>query len=408
MNIFTKLTGMRKKLTRLSNDEPVTKLALAVIILLDIFILSIIFGGLDDHTAQLTSPSEYFPHQCRMALINQDWSSDNQLGRLQGMVLSNYNNWSYQHQNPFEKSRIEKMHPSCADFYQHVRKIAEDHELKAVFIKRQKAESRKRKLVKAFDKENESYDTALLECIAGQPDSKLKSIAATQKQRSKEIDRLSGEIKGFNSTINQAPSVKELWNLIPTNDEAQREQLIDDLNRYEKLYLFKELLWQLLFLLPLLAIFCIWNSRSVKKEHSIQGLISAHLMVVAAIPILIKLIQVVLELIPMHFFKDLFELMERLHMVALWHYAVIILTIAIALICVFIIQKKFFSKVKLNEKRLSKGACYACGKRLPGGKASACPFCGAKQRRTCSKCGAETYATAVYCDHCGHQEQPDL
>ena len=36
------------------NEEPLNKLSLAVIILLDIFVLSLLFAGLDDHSGQLT------------------------------------------------------------------------------------------------------------------------------------------------------------------------------------------------------------------------------------------------------------------------------------------------------------------------------------------------------------------
>ena len=71
-SFLKKIVGFKNKLTRLNDDEPVTMLALAIIILLDVFILSIIFGGLDDHTDQLTSPADYFPYQCRQVFITKD------------------------------------------------------------------------------------------------------------------------------------------------------------------------------------------------------------------------------------------------------------------------------------------------------------------------------------------------
>lgn len=40
------------------------------------------------------------------------------MDRLQSMALTDYNNYSYRHNSPFEGSRIEKMHPLCKTFYE--------------------------------------------------------------------------------------------------------------------------------------------------------------------------------------------------------------------------------------------------------------------------------------------------
>ncbi|MFC1765067.1 hypothetical protein ACFL6U_23725 [Planctomycetota bacterium] len=401
---FKRITGFKNKLTRLSEQEPITKLALAVIILLDIFILSIIFGGLEDHTDQLTSPTEYFPHHCRQVFIRKDWTEANKIAKLQQLVLTDYNNYSYRHDSPFEKPKIAKMHPLCKEFYEKIRLIAENGTLKALFIERQQAAKKKDQLIKQYDKEHEVYDTKLLENIAGKDNGELSSMTNSMKAKGREIDRLNAQITDLNEKINGYVLVKHFWDLARPGDITRRENLIRDLNRFEKIYLFRELLWQLLFLLPLLAIFSVWHAKSIKKARNIQGLISAHLIVVASIPIVFKIVDVVLELIPYHFFKDLFELLERLHIIALWHYFVIILAIGVGLFFVFIIQKKIFSKERLYQKRLSKGGCYSCGKTLPEMKAAACPFCGTKQLRKCAGCDTETHFSGKFCTNCGQEQ----
>ena len=408
-SFFKKITGFKNTLTRLNDQEPMTKLALAIIILLDIFILSIIFGGLDDHTDQLTSPDEYFPHQCRQVFITEDWTQANKTAKLQQLVLTDYNNYSYRHDSPFERSKIAKMHPLCSEFYEKIRLVAGNGALKDLFIKRQQAVKKKDELVKQYDKENEVYDTKLLENIAGKDSGELSSMANSMKAKGREIDRLKAQIEDLNGRINSDALVKDFWDLSRPGDAARRESLVGDLNRFEKIYLFRKLLWQLLFLLPLLVVFCLWHAKSIKKTRNIQSLISAHLIVVVSIPILLKVVEVVLELIPFHFFKDLFEVLERLHSIALWHYFVIILAIGVALFCVFIIQKKIFSQESLYKKRLSKGACYSCGKALPEKKAAACPFCGAKQLRKCVGCDTDTYITGKFCTNCGQEQtaQPE-
>jgi len=399
-----KMTDFKNKLTRLNDGEPVTKPALAVIIFLDVFILSIIFGGLADHTRQLTSPDEYFPHQCRQAFIEKDWTQANKMAKLQQLVLTDYNRYSYRHDSPFEVSRIRKMHPLCGEFYKQARLIADSGALKDLFVNRQQTAKKKDQLVKQYDRENEVYDTKLLEKIEDKSSSELSSMADSLKNKAAEIDRLDARVKDLDTSINSDPLVKDSWSLIRPGEGSRRESLIVDLNRFERIYLFKELMWQLLFLLPLLTVFCVWHAMSVKRDGRIQGLISAHLVVVASIPIVIKVGDVVLELIPYHFFKELFDLLERLHIIALWHYFVIIASVAIAVLCIFIIQRKVFSKARLHEKRLSRGACHSCGRTLPERKSTVCPFCGEKQLRKCTECGADTYVTGMYCIHCGQEQ----
>lgn len=407
-SFFKKLIGFKNTLTRLNDQEPMTKFALAIIILLDIFILSIIFGGLNDHTAQLTSPGEYFPYQCRQVFITQDWTQANKITKLQQLVLFDYNNYSYRYDSPLEKPKIANMHPLCSEFYEKIRVLAENGALKNLFIERQQAEKKKGELLKQYDTENEVYDTKLLENIAGKDNGELSSTANFMKANAREIDRLNGQLEDLKEKINSDALVQDFWDLARPGDSVRRESLIDDLNRFEKIYLFRELLWQLLFLLPLLVVFCLWHAKSIKKTRNIQGLISAHLIVVVSIPILLKVVNVVLELIPFRFFKDLFEVLERLHIIALWHYLVIVLAIVVALFCVFIIQRKIFNQEALYKKRLSKGACFSCGKTLPEKKTAACPFCGAKQFRKCTGCGADTYITGKFCANCGQEQAAQL
>jgi len=282
--------------------------------------------------------------------------------------------------------------------------IAENASLKGLFVERQRADKNKGQLVKQYDRENEVYDTKLLEDIASRNTRELSSMEASLRGKAAQIDKLNAQIEDLDASINRDPLVQEFWALAWSDGGSRRESLIADLNRFERIYLFRELLWQLLFLVPLLAIFCAWHARSVARSRAIQGLISAHLIVVAAIPIVIKIGDVVRELIPYHFLKELFDLLERLHIIALWHYLVIVLAVAVALFAVFIIQKKLFNKARLHERRLSMGACHACGKKLPEKQSGACPFCGEKQLRRCTGCGAETYMTGAYCVHCGQEQ----
>lgn len=87
-------------------------------------------------------------------------------------------------------------------------------------------------------------------------------------------------------------------------------------------------------------------------------------------------------------------------LVALWHYLVMALAVAFALAAVLLIQRRLFSRERLLEKRIAKGQCQQCGKRLPAG-ARACPSCGFGQYRTCPRCDGATPVHARHCTACG-------
>ncbi len=157
---------------------------------------------------------------------------------------------------------------------------------------------------------------------------------------------------------------------------------------------------QLLFLLPLLATFAVWHGASARRGRGLQALVAAHLVVVASIPLIFRIAEAVYDVLPKRFLKRFIELLVSLKLVAIWHYLVIALGVAAALATVFAIQRWLFSRERLLERRIAKGECQSCGKRLPAG-ARACPFCGYGQRRACSSCGGRTPVHAPFCSECG-------
>ncbi|WP_372845633.1 hypothetical protein [Pontiella sp.] len=115
---------------------------------------------------------------------------------------------------------------------------------------------------------------------------------------------------------------------------------------------------QLLFLIPIFAVFYFWSERSVKKDNRIQSLIASHLLVVAFIPILIKLMKLVVDLIPDHFFNALFRI---LHLIAIWHYLVILGAVALGLLSIS--SRKKCSTAKSGFRN----GCHHCGVKTANG-----------------------------------------
>jgi hypothetical protein len=399
MNFIKGALAFKGKLTRFNEEEPLGKLSLIIVILLDIFLLSIVFVGLEAHTSQLTSVQEYFPWECRQVLIENQWSNANKLDRLQNIVLNDYNNY-LRRGSFFDENKLDKMHPDCKEYFQSIKAIAESQSIKNMFIKRQSLQRKRSDWRTRHNIGKDVYDTQLREKIANNKSNPGTSITDSMQGASGEYEKINAEIVATSSKINNQQLVKDFFELIGPSSSSKRDKLISDLKKYEIIYAFKGLCWQFLFLLPIFGGALFWHVRSTNKKFATQTLFSTHLLTIASIPILFKIVELVLDLIPNTFFRALFELLEKLHIMALWHYLLIVVSLLVAILLVYLIQKKFFNKQRIYEKRLISGKCCLCGKKLPP-KSGHCPFCGKNQMRQCSHCQSDTFLGGSCCVNCG-------
>jgi len=200
--------------------------------------------------------------------------------------------------------------------------------------------------------------------------------------------------------IDSNAKIKQLWEGLQGTQDQDRQTLLTDLRALNFWYPVKKLAMQMLFLLPLLAVFYAWNCVSIKNNRGLQVLVSAHLVGISFIPILCKTLETVYDIIPKKLLKRLIDLLESLKLVAIWHYLVMALAVAAALFLIYIFQKKLFSREKLIERRITKNECQQCGKHLPVG-AQACPFCGFAQFKSCRNCNKMMHVHGKYCQLCG-------
>jgi len=399
MNFIKRTLAFKNSLTRFNEEEPLSKLSLIIVILLDIFLLSVVFYGLEAHTSQLRTDQEYFPWECRQVLIEDQWSDANKLDRLQNIVLNDYNNY-LRLDSFFDEDKISKMHPDCREYFQSVKKIAKNQKIKNMFISRQSLQLK----LSAWRKEHKTgkdvYDTQLLEKIADNNSKPGESVTGSMQGISREYERINAELAALSSTISKQQLVKDFFEKFGPSNSSKREDLISDLKHYKLSYAFREFFWQLLFLLPIFGAALLWYIRSTNKKFATQTLFSSHLLTIASIPILLKIVELVLDLIPNTFFRVLFDLLENLHIIALWHYFLILISLLVAILLVYFIQRKFFNKQRIYEKRLMAGKCCFCGKKLPAENRH-CPFCGKNQMRQCSHCKSDTFVGGTFCVNCG-------
>ncbi len=393
-----KFNNIKANLTSL-DSQPLSKASLIIILFLDIFILTSIFDGLDKHTRQISSPDEYVPYSCREIVINRDWNPTNRMDYLSSIILSSNNSY-YQ----IEEKKKEH-HPVCEPYLDLLDQMKSNKELIALFDDRGKFQGEAKDLQRDIDNLKGAYDTSLLETIAKQKEGQanVENIRKEVQAKTSALNTLRAQIESLEQKINGNAKVKQLWEKLETLRPADREKLKTELRTMYFWHPVKKLGMQMIFLLPLFAIFYIWNNASIRKSRSIQTLVSSHLLVVSFIPIFFKIIETIYDIIPKILLKKLIDLLESLKLVALWNYLVIAVAIAAALFLIYIFQKKLFSRDKLMARRITKGLCQQCGKHLPSGS-QACSFCGFVQFKPCGVCNQPTLVYGKFCKACGTEQ----
>lgn len=398
--IKDKLFRVKASLTNFDN-QPLSKATLVILLFLDIFILTAIFNGLDAHTRQLSTPNEYIPSACRQMMIDRTWNPTNRIDNLSQLVNISNNSYDYR---PKESQR--ERHPSCTPYLTLLDRIKNDKAMASNFDERTKAVREAEELQRRIGQLKGRYDTALLETIARQPEpaTEVDATRAEFKQKSSALNSLKTRIAALDELINADPTVAALWARLQSSQASDRQALLAELRTLNFWYPVKKLGMQMIFLLPLLALFYLWNSASIRNSRGLQTLVSSHLLVVSFIPVFCKLLETIYDIIPKKLLQSLMALLKSMKLVAVWHYLIIALAIGAALFLIYIFQKKLFSREKLLERRISRGECQQCGKRMPAG-ANACPFCGFVQHQPCCGCSRPTHVHGKFCRECGSLQE---
>jgi len=395
MGLRRYLGSMRGHLTQL-NRQPLSRAALVIVLLLDAFVLSSIFDGLARHTAQLTQPDEAVPMRCRDIVLDRQWTPAGRLEQLGEVVAAHTAALAWQTRTPGVAP-----HPVCAPVVHALDAVLADAALAQRFddaraLRRQAADLRTQ-----TNRLKGNYDTALLEKIAsdGAP-AQSDRLAQDIKAKTAALDETTGRLTQLETAIDREPHVQALWQRIDAVQAADRERLRADLRQLESWYPARRLGWEALFLAPLIGAFYLWNAASIRRARPVQTLVSAHLLVVAFIPALCRLLQLVYDILPRRFLQQLIALLESLNLVALWNYLAIALAVGGSLVLIYGVQNKLFARDKLLARRIARGQCQDCGLALPPGSAF-CPACGFGQFAPCAHCGQPTHVHGRFCRECG-------
>lgn len=365
LRLKTRFSEISARLTRITENEPLSMVSIGLVVLLDLFILVNLFNGLNEQTRQLTSPEAYIPTVCRQIVIDKNWVAETKMQDLSQLILRDQR--SYWEPLPDRKDK----HPICQDLDAAITKMKDDKTLLAFFEERDK-------LVKRY----RSYDSH-------------------QKQTDPEADKILADIRLIDEKINAVPVVAGFWATVEARS-ALSETLTKDLRRINFTFPLKRLAVNILFLLPVIVILYLWNSASIRKNRYLQTFISSHLLIVSFIPAFFEVCRAVFDLIPHRLLREIMAFLELWHLTAIWYYLLMAAAVAAALFLIYLFQKKVFTKERLMKRRLEKKKCIDCGRPLAQ-TLPFCPFCGGSQQATCPHCRQETLQGASFCTRCGRK-----
>lgn len=391
--------------TRTINNEPLNKVSLIVIIVVDIVILTNVFIGLNDIARWHLSPSEAYP-------CYSDWQGyRNQTGENKDFELVR------QAANPngptlkprYERTAADRLGSVSALCLQYAdaRDAIQQPENAAILEKLGDQESAIATLQNSNLTIRQQYDSTLLEEIAGQPrDQSINQTSAAQAkatltENERKISALEAETSALKKSLLTNPQSTAFLAFI--KQDAAFQTVEQGYNRASFWYPSIQLLFQAGFLTPLILGALAGYTAAQRKGYGLITLISWHLLVIFSVPLIFKVFEFLQAGVILSLISDLIGfLFGRLLFLVSYIYILFIPLLGFGII-------KFAQRFIFNPKlqaagRVQKSRCINCAKKIRASDAH-CPHCGYHQYQECGQCHQLTYKYLPHCNHCG-TEQP--
>lgn len=389
--------------SRKINNEPLNRVSLIVIVLIDIFILVNVFNGLGDIAAWYLSPSQGYP--CYEQWQNyRNQKSENRDYQTMTETLSYYDHQPNLEQiyREAQNNHLGQVSTTCLQYAQYQDQVNTNENRKIIKDIEQKKEQ-VNKLEAANVKIRSQYDSGLLEKIAGQnPEQSINSVAPEKakqelQQNNRRIAELKKQISALENQLVTKPESRKFLNFL--KDKNQFQQLENNYQQATSWYPTIQTGFQFLFLIPLIVLALSVHKLAERREYGLVSLISWHLLVIFFIPLIIK----VFEFLQVGIILEKIINVIRAILGGLLFLVNYIYIILIPLVGFGIIQ--LFQKVILNTKlqavrRVQQSRCINCAKKIRHYDAH-CPHCGYYQYTECPNCHNLTYKYLPHCHHCG-------
>ncbi|MEA5617866.1 hypothetical protein VB711_08440 [Cronbergia sp. UHCC 0137] len=410
--MFTTIRRLLNQLfskSRKINNEPLNKVSLIVIILIDIFILVNVFIGLNDISQWHLSPGQSYPCYSEW----QNYRTQNNKDKNYEIIrqgLSGYQNNQYGFQKIYQEQkqgRLGKISPICLDYAGSKDKIRSSEKQQIIRTIDNKQEQINR-LQQSNNNIRSQYDSTLLEKIAGQPrEQSINQIGAekarqTLDQNNRQISTITKEITQLKDQLLTKPESIDFLTVL--KNENQFNQVEAGYKQAAFWYPTIQLSFQSLFLIPLIFLALLVHNFAQNRGYGLIALISWHLLVVFFIPLILKVFEFLQIGVIFEFLSNLIgSLLGGLLFLISYVYILVVPLVGFVII-------KFFQRVVFNPKvqavnRVQKMRCISCAKTIRHNDIY-CPHCGYDQYRECHHCHELTYKGLAYCKHCGTLQEP--
>ncbi|XGV99485.1 MAG: hypothetical protein ACAF41_11180 [Leptolyngbya sp. BL-A-14] len=388
-------------------NEPLNKVSLIVLILIDIFILVNVFIGLDDIGQWHLGPSQTYPcyaewQSYRTQTTNaKDYESVRMAVSGDRFTGSGFRQ-SYQR---VEQGHLSKVSEACLAYATSKDALITPANQQLLTTIRQK-ETKIDQLEQSNQTIRTQYDSTLLEKIAGQPrDQSINTVGAekakqTLEQNKRLISTLESDVSTLKKELFPRPEVAAWLALLNNNDQFNTVE-----KGYQQAsfwYPSIQFAFQALFLLPLLFIAFVVHQFAQRKGYGLVALISWHLLVIFLIPLVFKVFEFLQVGVLFRLLVDvLTALFSGLLFLVSYLYILLIPVIGFGMI-------KFFQRFVFNPKgqasvRVQRSRCLRCAKSIRHHD-HYCPHCGYDQYMECQNCHELTYKHLPHCKQCGQPQ----
>jgi ABC-type multidrug transport system fused ATPase/permease subunit len=394
--------------SRTINNEPLNKVSLIVIILVDIFILINVFVGLDDISRWYLSPSEVYP-------CYSDWKNyrtqtaqdkDYEIVKLSLPSEPTHPVSFQQNYQNVEAGHLGRVSASCltyASYQDKIRNPANQQIIKTIEQKQTK--------ISDLEQTNRTiraqYDSTLLEKIAGQASERSINAVRAEKakqeldQNNRTISTLTKELSTLKSELVAKPESASFITFL--KDAQPFGEVEQGYQQASFWYPSIQFVFQALFLLPMILVAFSVHKFSQRKGYGLISLISWHLLVIFFIPLIFKVFEFLQVGALFHFIFDIISaLFGGLLFLISYVYILLIPLVGFGII-------KFFQRFVANPKiqaatRIQNSNCIQCARRIRH-QDTYCPHCGYYQYVECQNCHDLTYKHLPYCKQCGHSQE---
>ena len=383
------------------NNEPLNKVSLVVVIVIDIVILTNVFVGLNDIGQWYISPSEAYPCYAEWDTYRDNTAENKNVE----FVRQAADKTSIDLTPGYEQAvvaRLGTVSQLCIQ-YADARNAVKQSENMALLETLAQTETAIAPLEGTNYTIRQQYDSSLLEEIADQPrEQSINLTSAAQAkaelaQNEAQINTLKSESLRLKDKLLSTPESVALLSFLNQDSTFQIvEQGYDKANFW---YPSIQLIFQTVFLVPLILAAFSGYTIAQRKRHGLIALISWHLLVIFFIPLLLK----IFEFMQMGvIFNALFDLVGLLfgRLLFLVSYIYIFLIPLLGFGVIKFAQRFVFNPKLQTAGRIQKSRCIKCAKKLKDHDTH-CPYCGYHQHQNCSHCHQPTYKYLPYCNHCG-------